>query len=182
MAAILTIAALPADIRLEMNGADVIRPPGRASQASARAAAGGRHFYRNRVSNLLVWLIAAFCVDYFSVQGAAALSDGSTALAVGALALMALWLVPLARVPFHGVVASAEGVRIRNVWGSHSVGWSEIERFETGSYGPWPWTGIAVLKSGRRIPIVGIQRGAIGRSTERTVAALNERLAEAGAE
>jgi hypothetical protein len=141
-----------------------------------------RHFYRNRFSNLVVWLIAVFAVDLLLVQGAREVRDGGPVLLVCLdFVLAAAFLVAVLRVPFHGVVATAQGVRIRNVWRTHVLRWDEVERFESGVYAPWPWAGIAVLRNGHRIPIVGIQRGAIGRSTEKAVAALNERLAAARA-
>ncbi len=135
-----------------------------------------RRFYRNRISNLLVWLIVAFCADVFLVGLAGDLRSGRAGVILDLVAL-APCLFLLVRIPRHGVMADEHGVTVRNVWRTHVLAWSEIERFEAGSYPPWPRAGIAVLRDGTRVPIVGIQRGILGKLTENTVAALNQRLA-----
>jgi hypothetical protein len=91
--------------------------------------------------------------------------------------LCGLFLVPALREPLHGVVVTRTEVRIRNIMRTHVVSWDEIERFDLAKYDPWPKIGVAILKTGKRLPMVGVQWTPVGRSAENTVAALNEKLA-----
>lgn len=137
-----------------------------------------RVFYRNRLSNFLVWLLATFGTLYFLVETVEAIEEkeASVVLIGFSALLMVAFLAPALREPFHGVIITPTQVRIRNIMRTHVLSWDEIERFELAKYDPWPKIGVAVLKTGRRVPMVGVQWAPVSRFAESTVVALNERL------
>jgi hypothetical protein len=136
-----------------------------------------RRFYRNRVSNGAVCVLCAFFVVVFLVLALEAIekSDGAALVIIGFI-LCGVFLVPALREPFHGVVATSTEVKIRNILRTHMLSWNEIERFELARYDPWPRIGVAVLKAGRRVPMVGIQAARRSRLAEETISALNQEL------
>lgn len=138
----------------------------------------GRQFYRNRLANSGVFIICVFAtISFFSLAFEAVHTNEQAAL-VGMLFVFAIIaLVPTLREPFHGVVVTSTQVRVRNIMRTHVLSWDEIERFELAKYDPWPKIGVVILKSGRRVPMVGVQWAVLSKFAENTVVALNERLA-----
>jgi Bacterial PH domain len=141
--------------------------------------ASQRVFYRNKVSNFLVWMLTTLGALYFLAETVEAVeeSEGSVVLIGFSALLMMSFLIPALRESFHGVVVTGSQVRIRNIMRSHVLGWDEIERFELARYNPWPKVGVAVLESGRRVPMTGVQFALATRFAQDTVVALNTRLA-----
>lgn len=98
---------------------------------------------------------------------------GTVAIVVlaGAVAVLGWYLA--VRMAIQGVIADEKGVLIRNGLRSHRLRWDEIDHFEYGRCDPWPRIGLAVLRSGRRIAMVSLQRGYISHFPEQAVEALN---------
>ena len=132
-----------------------------------------RTFYRDDLSNLLVCAMMSFTALYFLTR---AIRDGS-ALPIGldVLAMFA-FAFPAFRYPRHGVITTSAGVVVRNIFKTHVLAWSDIERFELARHKPWPMVGVAVLTDGRRIPMTGIQNAPASRFARRTIEALNDEL------
>ncbi len=142
---------------------------------------GGRHFVRNRFANGCLFAICAFAAIAFLEIGIEAINGGSgTVLVAFDFVLCTIFSVPAVRSLVYGVVITGTQLKIRNIMRTHVLRWDEVERFELARYDPWPRVGVAVLKSGRRVPMVGVQWAPLSRFAEKTVAGLNERLAEAG--
>jgi hypothetical protein len=78
-----------------------------------------------------------------------------------------------------GAYATAEALRVVNLFCSVSVPWTDIEGFSVGSYGRWPAVAIIELRNGTQLPIVAIRanswRAGAKSRVERTVREL-ERL------
>jgi hypothetical protein len=138
-----------------------------------------RIFFCNRVSNLLVCALTGFGALYFLVETVEAVeeTDASVVLVGFSALLMVAFLLVALREPFHGVVVTNSQVRIRNIMRTHVLGWDQIERFELAKYDPWPKIGVAILKTGRRVPMVGVQWAPLGQFAENTVMTLNRKLA-----
>lgn len=92
-------------------------------------------------------------------------------LLVGGTAALGWYLA--FRTAMQGVLADGAGVLIANGLRSHRLRWEEIDHFEYGRCDPWPRVGVAVLRSGRRIAMVSLQRGYIGDFPEQAVAELD---------
>jgi hypothetical protein len=117
---------------------------------------------------------------------AAVLAGHSVEQHRNALAVMSWELLVAAAMSFGvyrffmaGAYATAEALRVVNLFNSISVPWTDIEGFSVGSYGRWPAVAIIELRNGTHLPLVAIRAvswsaGANGR-VERTVREL-ERL------
>jgi hypothetical protein len=164
-----------------------MRPPGNAMKHNKASAT--RVFYRNRFSNGGLWLLCTWTAIVFLQMAVENIETdkqtrvtGTTGhiLAIGlSFALMIAFLIPALRFPLHGVVVMPTKIIVRNIMRTHVLSWSEVERFELAKYDPWPRIGVAVLKSSRRVPMVGVQWAPLSRFAEKTVSALNEQLAAA---
>jgi hypothetical protein len=144
----------------------------------SRKNATGRQVYRNRLSNWSVCLICGFAtIAFYQIAVEAIRKNNGAVLVAFGFIMCAIFLIPTLREPFHGVVVTPTQVRVRNIMRTHVLSWDQIERFELAKYDPWPKIGVVVLRGGRRVPMVGVQRAPLGRFAENTVAALNERLA-----
>jgi membrane protein YdbS with pleckstrin-like domain len=142
-----------------------------------------RVFYRFKLTNFSVWLITAFAALYFLTELVKELGEkeAQPATIILTALLMVAFLVPAVRYPWHGVVATTKEIKVRNILKTHVVRWSEIDRFELTRHNPWPRVGVVALKSGKNIPMTGIQavpyeRSPITKFAMKTVAALNEQL------
>lgn len=138
-----------------------------------------RVFYRNRTSNFLVWVITTFGALYFLVELIHLINEAVISpILIGLTGvLMIAFLVPALRCPRSGVVSTSSNLIVRNILKTHIFRWDEVERFELTRYDPWPKVGVAVLKSGRRVPMTGVQFALATRFAQNTVASLNETLA-----
>ena len=143
----------------------------------------GRTFYRFRFNTIGLCLFASFTTVYFLTEIIKALNtnEPSTAVVVLYSALMTVFLIPAIRFPFNGVVATSSMLKIRNIARTHVVSWEEVERFELARHDPWPRVAIVVLKTGKRIPMTGVQavpyeRSPVTRFAKKTIASLNEQL------
>jgi hypothetical protein len=136
-----------------------------------------RTFYRNRLGNGGVCLLCTGAVIIFLGYMVEDIEKHQTFLACYAFVMMMLFLVPALRFPFNGVVVTPTNIVVRNIMRTHALSWSDVERFELAKYDPWPRIGVAVLKSGRRVPMTGVPWAPLSHFAEKTVAALNERLA-----
>jgi PH (Pleckstrin Homology) domain-containing protein len=132
-----------------------------------------RTFYRSRFANGFAWLICAWAC---AVLLELATEAPSTGLAAFDYVLAAIFLVPALREPLNGVVTTADKVLVRNVLRTRVLSWHEIEKFELARYDPWPKIGVAVLTSGARVGMVGVQWAPLSRYAEETVTALNSEL------
>jgi hypothetical protein len=145
-------------------------------------------FYRNRLSNFIVWVIFAWGVLYLLIHLIHDVkeTEPSSFLIVLDAILMIGFLIPAVRIPRHGVVTTSTKVIIRNIVRTYVVHWEDVERFELAPYDRLAGVraGTAVLKDGRRIRMTGVQTVAFEwayatKFAKKTVAALNEQLAEA---
>jgi Bacterial PH domain len=82
------------------------------------------------------------------------------------------------RFAVQGVLVDEVGVLIRNGLRSHRLRWEDIDHFEYARCDPWPRVGVAVLRTGRRIAMVSLQRGYVGHFPEQAVEALNRERQE----
>jgi hypothetical protein len=139
-----------------------------------------RVFYRNRINNFLVWVITMFGALYFLVELIHSINETEYSFILIGLTgiLMIAFLIPALRCPRSGVVVTSGSVMVRNILKTHVLRWDEVERFELTRYDPWPKVGVAILKSGRRIPMTGVQFALATRFAQNTVAALNAQLVE----
>lgn len=137
-------------------------------------------FYRSRLTNGLVFLITGFAALEFLLKlvRQAEKPEPAGVLLVMSAILFVAFLVPTLRYPRHGVVATRDKLVIRNILKTHVVDWDDVDRFELGRYDPWPKVGIAVLRGGKRIPMTGVQWRPATPYAERTIAALNQELAD----
>ena len=144
---------------------------------------GTRTIYRRRFNNAWCSLCAlavaiAFTIGVidWSPSGKGVLGTLGVVLIAGVPAVLGWYLA--VRYVMHGVVADESGILIRNGLRSHRLAWAEMDHFEYARCDPWPRIGVAVLRSGRRIAMTGLQRGYVGDFPERAVDALNGQLAQ----
>jgi hypothetical protein len=143
-------------------------------------------FYRNRLSNFIVWIIVVWTALYLlihlihNLEGA----EPSLFLIVLEIILMLGFLVPAVRLPRHGVVTTSAELTIHNILRTYVIRWEDVERFELAPYDRLAGVkaGTAVLKDGRRITMTGVQTVAFEwayatKFAENTVSALNAQLA-----
>jgi hypothetical protein len=138
-----------------------------------------RVFYRNRLSNLLVWAVVTFGALYFLVKliGTIKESHPSPILIGFTGLLMIAFLIPALRYPRHGVVSTDSKIIIRNIFKTHTLRWDDVERFELTRYDPWPKVGVVILQDGGRIPMTGVQFALATSFAQNTIDALNTSLA-----
>jgi hypothetical protein len=95
----------------------------------------------------------------------------------------ALSLAGTIRIVMMRVVADAEGICVRNIFGSRCIGWAEIDRFELRRFKLLPVVGTIVLRDGGTYHASAIApKPAVRRQVDDAkgaIDALNARLAEA---
>ena len=134
-----------------------------------------------RYSSKVEWLTRGFFASIYGLMVLGGLVTGAwvAALAVGALGAGGGYRWFRAR-----VVTSDEGVAIHNALRTFHVGWDRIDRFEVGTERmgvfSFPWTGIAVLRDGSRVPMHGLAAANV--SSEREREALAALIRELNAE
>lgn len=144
-------------------------------------------FYRNRLSNFIVWMIVAWAFLYFLIQlvhDAKAESPSVFLICLDA-ALTAGFAVPVVRLPRHGVWVTSNKLTIYNILKTHVIYWDDVERFELISSDRLAGVkvGTAVLKDGAHIAMTGVrtiafERAYATRFAKKTITALNAQLAE----
>lgn len=136
-----------------------------------------RRIYRRWFANVTLFILCSFATLIFLVLSLESIEkDNGAVLITFGFVLFAIFLVPAARCIFYGVVVTESEVRVRNILRTHVLAWDEIDRFELTKYDPWPLIGVAVLKTGRRIPMAGIQWALLSHFAKDTVSALNDQL------
>lgn len=142
-----------------------------------------RTYYRFRFNAIGLCLFASFAALYFLTEIIKAVNanEPSAVVIVLLCVLTILFLIPAIRFPFNGAVATPSALTIRNIVRTHVVKWEEIERFELTRHDPWPRVAVVVLKTGKHIPMTGVQavpyeRSPVTKFAKNTVASLNERL------
>jgi hypothetical protein len=137
--------------------------------------------YRNHLSNSLCTLGYGFFTVYFLAEFGRNLSRGEPVVAWLAVPFALIFVIPAVRYPGHGVAVTPTDFVIRNIFRTHTVPRSEVERFELTRYWRfWTLIGVAVLKDGRRIPMTGVQFALAIKFAQNTVAALNANLVAEG--
>jgi hypothetical protein len=138
-------------------------------------------FYRGRLANLIIWLIAAGTAVYFLAALTRNIQEREPSaflIALDAIALAA-FLIGAVRVPRNGVLTTSQTVTIRNILSTRVLDWEEIERFELPLQDPRKRVAVAVLEDGTSAPISGLRySGLERRGAEELVAELNAQLAE----
>jgi len=85
------------------------------------------------------------------------------------------------------VVASEDGLVIRNVWRTRRIAWDQVDRFSLGTADVgryrFPDTGVALLMDGEEVPMHAIAAARVSGERERQavadlIAALNEEMAQ----
>ena len=139
--------------------------------------------YRRRALNAfgVVYMVGAGISVTTFIPDAVSAGKGVAGTVLAALALggtaAVVWYLAV-RFAIQGVLTDEAGVLIRNGLRSHRLRWEDIDHFEYSRCDPWPRVGVAVLRSGRRIAMVSLQRGYVGHFPERAVEALNGQLAQ----
>jgi hypothetical protein len=150
----------------------------RATATIASSPAETRRIYRRRALNacgmvcmLGVGIAFTTLLTDAAPSGKGVLGTVVVAALFGGTAACGWYLA--VRFAIQGVLTDEAGVLIRNGLRSHRLTWEEIDHFEYARCDPWPRVGVAVLRSGRRIAMVSLQRGYVGHFPEESVEALN---------
>ncbi len=133
--------------------------------------------YRNRGSDAAVWVIVAFAALYFLTR---VINDIDQHEQVGLVVFDGLltiaFAIPAVRYPWHRVIARPERLVIRNITRTHSVAWDDVVEFQLTRHDPWPRVGVAVLRTGQRIPMTALQAARVTRVAERAISDLRQEL------
>jgi hypothetical protein len=154
-----------------------------ATETLTKNPAGSRRVYRRRAMNAccslcMVGVGVAFTTGVidWTPDGKGIIGTAVVVVLAGGTAAFGWYLA--FRTAIQGVLVDGSGVLIRNALRSHRIEWQEVDHFEYGRCDPWPRIGVTVLRSGRRIGMVSLQRGYVGHWPARAVAELNHRLEE----
>lgn len=130
-----------------------------ASRERIRLRDGGPEVGRTLRNSGPVSVGAAFGIAFAITMAVAGLLAKSTGGAVVALVSAGLIAVVALRGVRAGVRIEPDWIRIRGVFRSRAVRWSDVDRFSFGPLGIFPAVAIAELRDDRRIPIAAIAAG-----------------------
>jgi Bacterial PH domain len=141
-----------------------------------------KRVYRN--PSPFVGIAIAVVGDVLIASQIANPNGNSTAAKMLAILFCVGLTVVCLRMAWAAVIASQDGIHVRNVFGSLDVKWGEIERFDIGQIGLLPQVCRIHTNEGRVLRAFGIQdrniavtRPKVERPAQKLVAELNKELA-----
>lgn len=106
------------------------------------------------------WFVAGWAYFAWAVASSTEVRQGPRWWVMAALALLTAGVLYVAyRLPPTAVLVRSEGLLVRNVLQTSEVSWSEIEGFDTAFKPLQGRVGVAVLRSGQRLPLSALQAG-----------------------
>lgn len=126
-------------------------------EGSTRPATG--RWYRSRQQAVIIRLCAAIYVSGWAVATVIVVERIPSPLAGLLVVILPGWAYAWAivRAGWMGIQVNDDGVRIRNLFRTRDIPWTEIERFSVGKTQILPAAGLAHLNDGSSVPISGIQ-------------------------